>query len=602
MTDSAAPAPEPGSAADDRARSDGGEDASLAERVARNPRPAAVWALGLLALLSVEFGALAETLTDQVPWNVVYGVPTGWVAGVVAAPPATVEGVLAMTTLVSTAVVAGVAFAAGRATGALGPRVVGTLSLVVFVGVAATLGGSVLTAATALLLVAGGGVAGVGIARGSARDVVLGGVVLLAGLVGAAAVAGGVPTLLTRELVPNQGWRVPGEGWQSTFLGLSPAAAWALRVALVYAYAFAFLWWAWRGYRTYRTHYRTADWTPRDDMVDRFSSHYWGLFGFVVVFAFVVFAVFAPVLGPTTVDANLKNPYSNYVKYYDNSTGTVQNVTVGEANLGASSAGNPDRNVGLMEYDEFGRFHPFGTLVSGKDLFTFMAGGARVSLFIGLVSIGLGGFVATVLALVTAYYKGLADLLVVVTSDAVQSLPRLLLVILLSVVFANHPLSKVYSGGLLLALIFALTSWPFLWRAVRGPAFQIAEQEWIDAARSFGQRPWKTMQRHMAPYIVGYLLVYASLSLGGVIIATAALSFLGLGISPPTPEWGRAVNVGRSYIATVSWHISTIPGVLVVVVVTAFNALGDGVRDAIDPQSEGVGGASEEAAAAGGGG
>jgi peptide/nickel transport system permease protein len=151
-------------------------------------------------------------------------------------------------------------------------------------------------------------------------------------------------------------------------------------------------------------------------------------------------------------------------------------------------------------------------------------------------------------------------------------------------------------------LIFAATSWPFLWRAVRGPAFQIAEQEWIDAARSFGQAPHKTMQKHMAPYILGYLLVYGSLSLGGIIIATAALSFLGLGIQPPTPEWGRAVNLGRSYIATISWHISTIPGILVVIVVTGFNAFGDGIRDAIDPQSEGGSEAADEGVAAAGGG
>jgi peptide/nickel transport system permease protein len=577
------------------------EDASLAERISRNPRPAVIWALGVVALVAVEFGALADTLALQVPWAVVYGVPAGWLQSLVGVAPATLEEVVAVAVLVSAAVVAAAAFAVERTRGSLRAGAAGTLSLVVLVGVAVSVGGTARTGVTGLLLLAGVGLAGAGFVRRSTREVAVGALVLLAGLVGFSVVVGGFPTLLTRELVPNQGWRVPGEGWQSTFLGLSPAVAWALRVALVYAYAFLLLWWGWQGYRTYRRYYRHADWTPRDDMIDRFSTHYWGLFGFLVVFMFVVFAVFAPALGPSTVDANLKNPYSNYVKYYDEETETVKNVTVGQANLGASSAGNPDRNVGVMQYDDFGRFHPFGTLVSGKDLFTFMAGGARVSLFIGLVAIGLGGLIATVLALVTAYYKGLADLLVVVTSDAVQSLPRLLLVILLSVVFANHPLSTIYSGGLLLALIFAATSWPFLWRAVRGPAFQIAEEEWIDAAKSFGQRPWKTMQRHMAPYILGYLLVYASLSLGGVIIATAALSFLGLGISPPTPEWGRAVNTGRSYIATVSWHISTIPGIMVVVVVTAFNALGDGVRDAIDPQSE-SGGASEEAAAAGGGG
>jgi peptide/nickel transport system permease protein len=99
--------------------------------------------------------------------------------------------------------------------------------------------------------------------------------------------------------------------------------------------------------------------------------------------------------------------------------------------------------------------------------------------------------------------------------------------------------------------------------------------------------------------VVGYLLVYASMTLGGIIISTAALSFLGIGINAPTPEWGRAIAIGEPYVATISWHIAFIPGVMIVLVVTAFNALGDGIRDAIDPQSEG--GEGTEGAMTGGG-
>jgi peptide/nickel transport system permease protein len=255
-----------------------------------------------------------------------------------------------------------------------------------------------------------------------------------------------------------------------------------------------------------------------------------------------------------------------------------------------------------MEYDDFGRFHPFGTMANpGGDLFTFMAYGARVSLFIGLLAIGISGFIAATFGLVTAYYKGLVDLSVVLVSDSIQAIPAILLLILVSVIFSDHWLATFYNGGLLIALAFGFIYWPGLWRSVRGPAFQVAEQEWVDAARSYGQRADATMRKHMLPYILGYLLIYGSLTIGGVIITTSALSFLGIGINPPTPEWGRAVAGGRSYVATQSWHIALIPGVLIVLVVTAFNALGDGIRDAIDPQSEG-GEAATEAAAAGGGG
>lgn len=408
-----------------------------------------------------------------------------------------------------------------------------------------------------------------------------------------------LPTLLSREIFDNTGWQSPQGGWKGTFLGLSPAIVWGIRTVLIYAYSLAFLYWIWRGYLTFRQHYRYADWTPRDDMVNRFRRHSWGLFGFVVIFMFVVMAIFAPSLGTTTIERNIENPYSYSVHYLDKDTNQVEEITIGDANLGSASEGSS--NVGPMTYDDYGRWHPFGTLPNGKDLYTFMVHGARVSLFIGVTAIAVSGLVATAFALLTAYYKGLVDLSVVIVGDSLMSLPRLLLLIMLSAVFQDTWIAGVYNGGLLLALLFAGTGWPFLWRAVRGPAFQVAEQEWIDAAKSFGQSPITTMKKHMAPYILGYLLVYSSMTLGGIIIAIAGLSFLGLGINQPTPEWGRAVSLGQGYVAGPSWHISLIPGILIVFVVTAFNALGDGIRDAVDPQSETGDDTGAEVAATGGG-
>lgn len=393
-----------------------------------------------------------------------------------------------------------------------------------------------------------------------------------------------VPTLLSRDLIPNQGyWN--GEAYVGTFLGLPPAEAWAIRATLIYAYAFGFAAWLWVGYDRYRRYYRQAEWTPRDDVLDRLRGHYWGLFGLAIVFMFVVMAVFAPALGPTTVEQNLADPYSYSIQYWDADSGSVQEITVGSANRGSRSVGT-DNNVGPMAYDQFGRIHPFGTLTTGKDLFTFIAAGARVSLIIGVLSVILSGVVAAVLSLVSAYYKGVVDLSFVFLSDAVLALPQLLVLIMLSVVLADTWIGRIYSGGLVLGLIFAGTAWPILWRALRGPALQVSEREWIDAARSFGQTPWVTMKKHMFPYITGYLLIYGSMMLGGAIIAIAGLSFLGLGVDPPTPEWGRAVNAGQDYVGTRSWHISLIPGALITLVVTGFNALGDGIRDAIDPQSD----------------
>ncbi|MEE6210659.1 ABC transporter permease [Salarchaeum sp. III] len=424
----------------------------------------------------------------------------------------------------------------------------------------------------------------------------LGGVLGVVADIGTA--VNGLPTLLDRGLVPNQGYQMPDGSWESTFLGLSPAFAWALRLTLVYAYAFLVLYWVWRGYLVFREHYRYASWTPTDDMIDRLRGHSWGTFGLVIVFAFIVMAIFAPTISPTTANANIENPYGHEIQYYDEASSSVQTVTAGTANIASKSSGD-SQNFGIGSYDKYDRFHPFGTLISGKDLFTFMAYGARVSLFIGLVAIGIAGSIAVSLALMSAYYKGVFDLATVLVSDSFQSMPQLLVLIMLSVALGDTWIAEIYSGAFVLALIFGAWGWTGLWRAVRGPAFQTVENEWVDAAESFGERADVLMRKHVAPYIVGYLLIYASMSMGGYMIATAGLSYIGIGVQPPTPEWGRAVSVGQNYIISDSWHISVLPGLAITTVVVGFNALGDGIRDAIDPQSEGAG--ADEVGATGGG-
>jgi len=420
-------------------------------------------------------------------------------------------------------------------------------------------------------------------------------------LVGLRHTAESIPTLLSRDLIPNQGHRVPSGGWEGTFLGLSPAVAWVLRMTLVLAYSFFTFYWGYKGWLTFRRHYRTSDWTPRDDMVNRLRDHSWGKFGILVLVLFLTMSLFGTTMAPSTVSQNITSSYGHEIQYLSEETGEVETITAGQANFNSKSKGAGDQNVGVMSYDSYDRFHPFGTLTNGRDLFTYMMGGAQITLMVTSIAIGLASFIAALFALISSYYTGAVDLSVLTLADGIVSIPQLLLLILVSVVFQNHWLASVLNGGLLLALIFALTTWPFLWRSLRGPALQVAQEEWVDAAKSFGQRPTTTMRKHMLPYVLGYLLIYASMSVGGIVIGMASLSFLGngLGISPPTPAWGRAISLGQPYVSTQSWHIALIPGVMIVILVTGANALGDGIRDAIDPESEG--GSEEEAAAAGGG-
>lgn len=553
------------------------EEQPLTDRIRENPRPAALWVGGIVVLVLVELGRIA---TGTVTIGEALGDGLGFVE-----ESLTAGNELAILTLVLVILLVGMAVATwtGRSfVRQVRPSIPVThqqvLDSVVFAAIIGIVGFlAVQIGALDLLRGVAGGVR--------------------SGLVW----VGDLPTLTARETIPNQGYQTPDGTWHGTFLGLSPAIAWAIRVLVIHLYALVWVVWLWYGFIWYRRHYRQADWTPRDDVIRRLRYHRWGQFGMVIVFLFLTMAMFAPSLGTTTAEQNIYSPFSHTLEYYDDDLGEVTEILVGNANLETRSIGYGDANYGPLTYDRFDRFYPFGTLTDGTDLLTFLVHGARVSLIIGLLSVGVSAILATVFALISAYYRGLADLVLVVTGDTIMGIPRLLLLILLTVVLADTWLASLYDGGILLALILAATGWPFLWRAFRGPSLQISEEDWVDAARSYGQTPTGIMRLHMLPYLVGYLLIYSSLVLGGVILAVAGLSFLGLGITSPTPEWGRAVDLGREYVATQSWHISLIPGIMVTLVVMGFNALGDALRDAVDPKSDSGAVDASETEARGGG-
>jgi len=223
-----------------------------------------------------------------------------------------------------------------------------------------------------------------------------------------------------------------------TFLGLQPAVAWAIRFSLIIAYALFTAYWVFRGWLVYREHYREADWTPTDDIVDNLRGHRWGQFGLIVLIVFLTMATFGSALAPSTVDQNIQSPYAeeNQIQYLSEE-GTVETVFAGDANFNSKSKGAVETNVGVMSYDDYSRFHPFGTLPNGRDLFTFMMGGARITMIVSGMAITGAAGVAMTLSMLSAYYRGSLDLGVLTVSDGVVSIPQLLLLIMVSAVFAD---------------------------------------------------------------------------------------------------------------------------------------------------------------------
>lgn len=219
--------------------------------------------------------------------------------------------------------------------------------------------------------------------------------------------------------------------------------------------------------------------------------------------------------------------------------------------------------------------HLFGTDNLGRDLFTRVVYGARVSFLIGTLGVALSVLVGVPLGLLSGYSGGRIDLLLQRLVDILLAFPGFLLALTLVAVLGVGVINVVVSVGLATA--------PTYVRLVRGVVLSVREQTYVEAARALGVRDSRIVVRHVLPNCAAPLIVQSTLQLGTAILTAAGLGFLGLGVRPPTPEWGTMLGEGQTYLFS-SWYIATFPGIAIFLAVMAFNLLGDGLRDALDPR------------------
>lgn len=219
--------------------------------------------------------------------------------------------------------------------------------------------------------------------------------------------------------------------------------------------------------------------------------------------------------------------------------------------------------------------HFFGTDDLGRDIFSRMIYGARISLTVGFISVVIILIIGTFLGIVSGFYGGKIDYAIMRFTDIVLCFPTFFLILLI-IAFLEPDIYNVM-------IVIGLTSWPGLARLVRAEVLSLKEREFILVAKMMALSNIKIFKVHILPNIISPIMVYSSLAIGGAILTESSLSFLGLGVQPPMPSWGQILTSGKDYIY-IAWWLSVFPGIAILLTVLSFNLLGEAVRDVFDPK------------------
>jgi ABC-type dipeptide/oligopeptide/nickel transport system permease subunit len=280
---------------------------------------------------------------------------------------------------------------------------------------------------------------------------------------------------------------------------------------------------------------------PFFEQLDQLLRNKTAVGGLVIITVFAIWAIFAPILSPhSPVDASLYDQLKPPAWY---ETGTLK--------------------------------HIFGTDDLGRDILSRIIYGARVSLTVAVVSVGIAFVLGSVLGCLAGFYKGFWDNLIMRGMDLILAFPSILLAIVTVAYLGPSLRNAMIAIGIIYIPRFA--------RIVRASVLEESEKDYVAAARSIGTGNFRIVFREILPNCLGPLIVQTTLSFASAILDAAALSFLGLGAQPPTPEWGAMIASGRSHIFR-AWWVMTIPGLAILFAVLGFNLFGDGLRDVLDPR------------------